>query len=467
MTSHPQMQSPQPSVPFTLPTLPPTIGHSLASFLRTSAHDEIGLTMAVATLVLAVWQTAGAKIASQTPWLLPVNLTGTTPDPLYEFSNKLRGVFSPGHVAEGPPPGLPSLESARLSMRSMVTECQKLDLPGMRGAYITRHAQVWSRVKSEAFGFGRAGYYDRMHDPVLGLITDDTEDVALLLESEVDLEALRKDARERSRRLLEPMGVLDNHQFVRKTLSVCGAVKASDWTAGFVDDLVLLGRPVVFLPHFIDRPVDYPDPMMLAILGTEIVRFWTRGPAVKIVAPTEFGSELIPDYWTRSCERVVRSKLRHLPGAYEFAMLRMIRELPAVCLRLAGIVCMQPEARKMTPAIFNDLYCMTLRAVTLGIASLDYHGWGLETDIPRDQLIKILTCLRKDGNMSRRDFQRKFPKLAAPQRDALMERLAAARLVRLDGTHVIPVQTEDFMRGMENRIGLERHLPACREMLGA
>jgi hypothetical protein len=146
--------------------------------------------------------------------------------------------------------------------------------------------------------------------------------------------------------------------------------------------------------------------------------------------------------------------LHHLPGAYEFTVLRAIRELAPVCIRIVEQFSAPGTPLKELGKTFGDLYSMAVRGIVIGVAGLAYHGLGMGPWKQHGALQEVLQHLRQAGPVTRRDFQRRFRVLKVRDRDALLGQLADEGLVYLEAKMITAVPLAEFVRILHARLDL-------------
>jgi hypothetical protein len=424
----------------------------LLRFIHGSAADEQTRTMALAVFVLSLWQLAGRAMTPRVPSILLVNGESTEPDPLDTFATRHTGMGSGEPEAKGYGTFLGgNAELALLRMSRLVKERE-----GLKGGaeLVARNTgelwKQWGHAKPMRFGSGRAGQYARMRDPNLHWVTDGTDDVILRLDRPEDLEQFRQDVLNHPERLTHPLGYGSNLTLIPKTLAVAGSLSPEQWDDRLVSGIIALGLPVVFLPHVARETIVEPERFALDLISIGFSDVW----------PRLIGRQIVPDPWLppsqalSTYEGILRRRLGHFPGAYEFSVLTTIRELGYVCERIAGFVSMDGSPIEETGMLCWNLLEVTTRAITMGIVSLGYHGRGFDAGCPREVVVRLLTHLRAATPTTFRDLQRKVPEFDAKSRDGILEVLVTEGLVALDGNHVAAVSLADFIRGLPARHGL-------------
>lgn len=434
---------------------------SVAAFIHGSAGDEATRCMVAATLVTTLWQVVGRAMPFRPPSFLLVNAGGLDDDPLDKFASVHTG---PGPITSGNSDD--HILRNRRVMLSHIHDSNKTQRgnPAALELYVRQCQPDFLEARAQAFGHGRAGYYAERMDDQLGLVTDQYDDIILRLDRPADHERFRTDVHDNPERLRCPTGHSDSMKPVLKQAYVAGSLRPAQWDEALVTDIVSNGMPLLFLPHTVCQPLN--------IIGKEDLNIisWTLASGGMVRA-----TALVPDLpgspCIASCEARLRSRLRHFPAAYEFFILRAIRELAVVCASLAAYVS-QSAATKANEcnSLYWDLYIMCVRAVTLGVESLAYHGHGFDTGCPRGEAVKVLGYIREKEDVSRRDLQRRFEFFTAEVRDEVLERLAAEGLLELNGRQVAAVPLTGFIRSLPSRAGLTEPAllcPALLEMWGA
>ncbi|MEI7912957.1 MAG: hypothetical protein WCK77_25330 [Verrucomicrobiota bacterium] len=428
---------------------------SFAASIHGSAGDEPTRCMAAATLVTTLWQVVGRAMPFQAPSFLLVNAGGLEEDPLDKLASTNTG---PGLVTSGN-----SGEHTTRNRRVMVgliidrNRIQK-ENPAALERHVRQCQPVFKEARSQAFGNGRAGHYAERMDAQLGLVTDRADDVILRLDRPADHERFRNDLRDHPQRLHQPTGYNDVMKRVPKLAYVAGSLGPAQWDEALVTDIVGKGMPLLFLPHTANQPLN--------IIGKDDLNIvsWTLASG-GMAAATASVPDLPASACFAACEARLRSRLRHFPATYEFFILRSIRELGVVCAGLVAFIGQRGSTTTERDSLYQDLHLMCVRAVTLGVESLAYHGHGFDACCPRGEAMKVLSYIREKGEVSRRDLQRRFVCFTADERDEVLESLAAEGLLELDARRVRAVPLAGFIGSLSSRACLGEPELRCPALL--
>lgn len=439
----------------------------LADFLHTCAPDPSTRTMAATMLALSLWQRTGTSSTPVLPSMLLVNAGDAEADPLDSLANALAtGMDSmePQKVGSGAFAG-GTPEMARTAVVNAVERRKLLGAAGPNNeTQIRALEERFQAARSTGYGSGLAAHYSSAWHENLGWLTDPGDAAILRLDRPEDHAAFRTDALTRPDRILLPEGPGKHLNPASKLLAVSGSLGHAEWDCELAGSLVELGQPVFFLPHLGREPLAVGDSLQLRALTFTPGSFGIyhqNGPR-----PITAEAHLPADPWVRHYEARLRHRLHRLPGAYEFAVLRAVRELAPVCVRIV-----EQFAAKGTPLeelgkLFGDLHSMALRGIVIGVAGLAYHGLGLGPWDQHRAIQDVLHHLRQTGPISRRDFQRKFPVLKAKDRDALLGQLAAEGLVHLEEKLITAVPLADFVQALHARKEFPEPTYDCNDAAG-
>jgi hypothetical protein len=416
----------------------------LAKFLHNCSPDADTRTMAAAMFAITHWQVAGIATGSRLPWLLMVNAAGATVDPLDAAAGYFAvGMDSMEPKEQGSGPMLGATPQQALNrMLTAVAQCRELKFNSADDEQFYRqHQEIFSAAKSYLFGSGRAGHYARMRHDQLGWMSDHSDDIILRLDRPEDHAAFRSDVMEHPERLLKTNGYGSSLMWCQKVLMLSGSLDPTQWDGEFVRQLLNAGHPVVFLPHLAETAIDVGSKCGELAMGR--IRL-----AQQRLPPFPFAHRLSDASWCRHYEQLMRSRLRELPGDYEFAILQAVRDLEMACSVLAIRFDRQDVSSKEWLDTFRELYAKTLRAITIGLASLAWHGLGIDAGCGKDLTFKLVQHLQIKRTVSRRDLLVRFQSLTSVTRDAVLERLAAEGVVELEQKTVSIVPLKDFVRGL-------------------
>ena len=311
---------------------------------------------------------------------------------------------------------------------------------------------VWRRSLRNSFGQGRAGQYARRNDEGLGLITDESNDIILRVERELDYAMLKDDVVNHKDRITTPSGRGHNIAVVAKTVAISGSLRPEQWDATLVVHAIYGGLPFLFLPHVAKAPLNHV-PNDWTFMASEFSTAWQRARMAASGRPYIVAAPGLLDQWQRTIEDSVRRRLRHLPGGYDFFVQKVLRELTFVCLEIARFVGQDKSNLHEVAALAHDLNKLAVRGIALGVESLVWHCEGFDPGCEPSMARKALRLVRSQGQVSRRDIQRKHRQLKAAAWDVVLQRLAAEGLVTLDGRMVTAVTLPEFVRSLPNRAG--------------
>lgn len=431
----------------------------LAEFLHSCSPDPSTRTMAAAVFALTHWQMVGRAMTRELPWMLLINAGGADTDPLDAFADDCStglGRKGPSESGRGMYTG-GTPQKARATMISAIKLKEQLGSPTPQNeSQIKQFETLFEDAKATGYGSGRTGQYSRAWDDELGWLTDSTGSLILRLDQPEDHVAFRKDVLENPGILLGPFGPGKNLNPTRKVLAVAGSLAPAEWDDPLVLNLIRLGMPVFHLPHFGQEPLNIKDELNLLMISTRI-----GNKRLEKSTPVVAANHLPANDWFRHYEKLLRQRLREMPGAYEFSVLRAVHELGEVCAAIAIYGSAPETPADETSAMYMDLHAMALRGIVIGIASLSYHCIGFHAGCPREEAVKLLRHLREKGALSRRDLQRKFPALPAGLRDQVLSCLCAEGLVTLEGRMVAAVPLAAFMKMLHARPEFREPVYCC------
>lgn len=431
--------------------------------LHSSPDDAPALA---ATLVLTLWQVAGSVWCGSLPSMLLIHegdedvldgiarvACGTRPpDPADD-----EGLFDPTK---------PQLD--RQFMRHTAADLIRL-APVDHGKAARMLVQVlndWREAKRNCFGYGRSGQYSRMWDDGLGLMSDDDGSIILRIERDSDHAAMREDVLNHPGRLVDPKG-FSNMQIipVTKLPAVSGSLREEQCDAALVDGILKEGLPFFFIPHNHSGQLRIKDGSWrntvkrLADSVGQIIESPQERPRDEFVEGRMEG-------WPKYIEVMLRRRLRHMPAAYEFAVLLNYRRLPFICSKVALFMASRSEHNRESCALMRDLLILSGIGIAIGVESLAYHCHGFEIEGGIKTARSLLDHVRRDGVITRRQLLRKCQKLRAPSLDRLLLQLAAEGLVVLEGRHQVrAVRLEDFIASLSGRFKHADYLPGTIGMM--
>lgn len=97
-----------------------------------------------------------------------------------------------------------------------------------------------------------------------------------------------------------------------------------------------------------------------------------------------------------------------------------------------------------------DLCGHALRGLVLSVAGLAWHGLGFDAGCPHAEVVRVLEYLRTREPMTKSELMR-GAHLKKEKRDALLERLEAEGLVRIEGKTVKATSYVEFVQDLYSR----------------
>lgn len=422
----------------------------LAKFVHGCSKDPNERTLAVTQLVATLCQLTGGGMTRQMPSVLVLNGHNQPEDPL----DRLAGVLIPGpsEPVEGyyqhpMHPGL-TVENAPKAMAQAIA--MKADLGKVTPFNIDTHQNWVERyfvAQTAGFGSGPSRPYAKAWHETFELMTGRGGELILRIASPKDRVRFCKDVVGGARRLREPIGYGPDLKLGQKHIALSGSLPAWDWDACLATALIELGLPLLMLPSLAKASPHIANEAVLDVVAMCLPKTFTE--------PVEEPGNLPPTPWFDRYEGELRSRLRHLPGTYEYRMLKLARELLPVSLRIANWCgTYSGSGTEEISAMTRDLHQNSLRGLTLGVAGLAWHGLGIDTVVPRREFLRVLGCLRRNSRMTRSDLRRYGKISDSRTRDRLVERFEAEGLARVEGKVVTATSYVEFVEGLYAREGL-------------
>ena len=426
----------------------------MVRFIHDSCTDENDRVMAVTVEVLSLWQMTGNRLTPQPPGYLLVNLAESSLDPLGQLGvfNNGCGTIGAPDLAMGRTPDPVGRKINLDTMRCMMLlfQDEAKERPEQRELLLARHHKHWATSRSIAFGSGRSAPYADRWDPVMGLITDRSECITLLIHSDDDLQLFRQHVKDDPDLLVDAVGCGEQLVEVPKVVSIAGSLTPTQ-----LDDELLAGIlekpvPVIFLPHSSIPAFEFIRNFPLGDVASTFAFVYQDSRRAPPPAAVSLPDKAFP---IREYERILRRRAPYLPADYDFHLMRTIREVGPVCFQIALHVAGTKDA-EFTSDLCDDLYHLTMRGLVTGVESLVYYGWGFDAGIPRSEVAKLLAIIRSTGSMTLRDVQRRFRVLDATRRDAVLTALVGQELVVVDGKQVRAIGQREFVDGIPKRFSL-------------
>ena len=424
---------------------------ALAEFIHDENKNAASRTAAVSTLLFSLWQNSGRRMTHRMPSLLLINSDEEEEtSQLDAIAANLVNIkefqpprtYNQGKFAHGTPKQAAGIMANAIQL---MADRQSLSpgtfrLPGQDPQFLK---EWFYAAQKTGFGDGRARPYKTVWDDTFGLITQEDCEVILHLTEDDDRAAFRQQVMREPKKLQAARGYGPNLAPISKHFCVSGALKISEWDGEFTKRTLGLGLPFVFLPEPVLRnrfaPIHPAIECMTSILPEAFA------------APLEEPVNFVPEHWFAHYGELLRNKLRSLPAAYEYLMQRMARQLYPVSLRLAQQAGKFPKASgKESEAVALDLCAHALRGLVISIAGLSWHGFGLSSDIAREEAVHVLEHIRKNGPMSRSDVAR-GNRISKEMRDMLLNCFAEADLVKIDGKVVTATNYAVFVEALYAR----------------
>ena len=372
-----------------------TPAEALAALIHEAAPDDAGRTMATAMFVLSHWQMTCAQLTAAVPSVILVNAGDACSDPLDGFADEFIFLISDLEQRlndEGKEKNVHYPGDACKAMATAVLYAQQLTKDHI---HADLYRNMFHGYRKREFGAGPAHRYSRAWTEDYGWMSNTSNRMVLRLDQAEDRDLLRHDLLSNADKLRNPKGLGEKLTKVDKKLALSGSLHSAQWDEPVVTRLLTTGWPVLFLPHTVITPlrVENTVDLHLARMQLAAYRWQTRVTA----------EEVLPeDPWLQYHHRLLLGRLAHMPADYSFAVQRMVRELGAICMRLAMVIGMSFKVREAPILLGQDLFRLTLRAIVIGVFSLAYHGWGFDAGCPRAMVVAMLDHIRSHGPLNRR-----------------------------------------------------------------
>jgi len=431
---------------------------AIIGLLVNGAGDELTRNQLAATYLLSLRQLAGQAVSPQPPWLFFINGGGTSPDPLIEVARWNQGDGSPGMEDQTSE----RFRGTVAVLRETVSHRRRLKDRGIAGI-----AKVEARDNgcfcdnlARAFGGGATGRYAMRHDPVLGWMSSGGHHIQLCLDQPDDHDSFRHDLHTRSDKLMRPTGINSTMEMTDKFVSVTGSLDVSRWDAGLVDDMLSAQLPVLYIPHAAGGAANVCDSRPFGCVEM-IFNGHCQSGKLHPVYP-----RFMPftDAYMAGYENILRARLAHCPANYDFFVRVTVREVEAFCMRLCHMLLDFGGPADELGLLHGDLTRATIRAITLGVESMAYHGVGVAPFRSREEVCQILQIIRGTDSITRRELQRKHPALPANERDRVLHHMAEEGLIRVDGQRLTAVPLDKFIRSLAERPGLTAPTVRCAHL---
>lgn len=415
--------------------------------IRDSTDDPATRCMTVAALVATLSQLAGPAAIERPPGCLLVNAGQADTDPINDVMRLLTGISNPPPTAS---PG--ERQQPRDWMFRLALDVTNVGKAGrLTREFLGPRMAEFRNARCQAFGADRFGFYADRHDEQLGWVADISNHVALRLDREIDLAKFRADVRDHSPCLTEPVGIGETMRLESKVLSVAGTLHAVEFDEPLVTGIVDAALPVVFLPHCAAAFLHTPPPLALQKLSIDLEHFSIVGDSF---APSAAPSRLPTGPWFVIWLARLRQRLLHFPEGYDFFIRQTIRDLRGWCRQLSRWATKAGPFGDERKELSRNLTAMTLYGVSTGVEALGWHGYGFDAGCDRRGLLRLLSIVRKDKVIERRELQRRLQSITAGTRDDLLVRLASEGLVNLNGRLVEAVPLADYIRTIPTRSGV-------------
>lgn len=418
----------------------------MGNFVHACSEDPNERTLAVTSLVTSLCQLCGRRMMRRMPSTLIVNAYDLENDPIDMLAGLLIPPTSEPVSGYSRHPGFlgGTAKDAPWAMAQAIMMKDRL------GAVTPINADThrsWENryfsAQSAGFGSGPSRPYAEAWHDTFELMTDHGDELILRIESPEDRMRFRKDVVEGAHRLRAPIGYGTNLTLVTKHIGISGSLASREWDTSFATSLVDLGLPLLILPS-------------LATSGP-----WTKDAFLRFIAghmprafddPVDEPANLPPSPWFDQYNGELRSRLRHLSAAYDYSMQKLARQLYPACVRIANWCgTFSNGSTEEILALAKDLHQHSVRGLVLGVAGLAWHGLGIDTVVPRAEFLRVLSYVRRKGEVSKSDLLRHGKLSDSTTRDRLVERFEAEGLARVDGKVVTATSYGEFVEDLYGR----------------
>lgn len=406
----------------------------------------------ITALILSFWQLAGRSFDALPPSFLLVgrtdaelspgrllrgSLTGQYGEPTW----KCRGTQSSDDGEVTHKENEKKKEEARKVMARAREFRQSLDRSGKRRSMRTECPYLFNEFERardtlcspaplKRFRQGKLGDYGFVYgsDSCLSLSIGNEQDLALFLEH------LKKDRRG----ILNPNGIDYEVRATPKQLSFLGWITPDEWSCDLTSVVLEKSLPLVFLPF---------SPM--GGLSSEGLRDFTMWLNIQLSILRGRGHPPLPDASTvvlpgvaKHYEKVLVAHLQARPAHYGFVVQKLVRDLQQVTTILVDLLEKDAPKSDSIRDLVAPLYLTALHGITLGVCSLSFHPHG---GISPAQEKKLLSFVRENQQVTRREISRRFTTVNAEERDKLLDELDSLGLLTLNGKEVHATSFESYI----------------------
>ncbi|MBK1834751.1 hypothetical protein [Roseibacillus ishigakijimensis] len=429
-----------------------TFFQALREFESQCSPDPFARTLSITTCLTTFWQLSLAQQLGSFPSTLFVGSPGKETSPLWEFARKLL-VEDADSTQDLSRPRIPyvSQKIAEHYLRESVTYYHN------NLAYDTRfyrqaayeNKEEYRKAHWSLFGFGRSRPFSKCWHKDVGLISNGDGAVVARLDGKADLRELQ-DYLKKGDFFQKSIGIDSSLKRSPKRFAVAGRLDSATLIALEENGLFEWGHPFLTLPDVGDASINVP---LWPTFSAMLMMWRPFQGAIAVTPQNQFPrTEAALRY-----QSYLRDGLSRLPGDYGFGLLKVSRELFAVCSNLYQSTVAwdndPPRLEKEPPEnaeIILTFLEETLKGLIIATHTLIWHRVGL-TPSSREKLIqKILHELRKGEDLTRRELQRTFRLSTATERDTLLTRLAEEGMITLDGKMVSAVSLDEYTRAIHS-----------------
>lgn len=313
--------------------------------------------------------------------------------------------------------------------------------------------QLYFASQQMAYGRGLVRPFRDGWTKEFGLITDSGKSGFLRIENETDRQHFLHLMKKEPNSVLLSNGIDSKLNDSYKPVSLSGSIDHNEWNSNAWQYFMEHGAPVLVMPHCIKEAPKLEEDALVKNLAAmrSTSPFTSKHIASLCIADSSY---------IQSCEQSIRKALSHFPSNYDYSVRTFIHQLGIFCQDIANHLSDSEDSfSKERELLFWDLFSHTVRGVAICILGLQWQGLGLKLPCCLETTHKTLQSIRSREAISRRDLLRTTPLKSASERDALLEVLESANLIRQDHKTVSQVTYEEFVHYLYRHPDIPQPLP--------
>ena len=414
----------------------------LGRLLRILQAEPLSQIQLMASLLFTYWGHSGGWFSVQPPWAVTIH-GGGMPDPLNALMRLTLGCDDTVDSSYRIDPLTPEEEAAQeIRIQRAIrflTQRRPTDATVRTYTYELTDSQKKRAVGNERFC--GIGLLHRLWHPQLEWFSY-SENLEARIETTSDIDCFSRLLKSTPESLRHPESISPKN-VTPISLRLSGAIPAKDWSPTLVEAILREDLPMLFLPHFTDA-IDIPenDLKLFKAFGFKY-RLHIHSQRNRLTGNHAVALRPLPRFdWMTKLEARLWDRLNAIPHpGYRYFIMETLHRLEAASWRLIRDIARPGTTDEIMRPWVEDLFWCAARSLEISVASLGFHGIGLQARDTQVSLPKSLAFIRSfpaATGVTPREIDRHFGIRKAARDHTLDELQRLGLAIRFDRRVVAP-----------------------------